>query len=203
MAIRTNNSAIDWTDIRRRWQRGESAYAISQSLGGNPTRQRISRKAAAERWRDGALGIVSETHINPPLRSPTKDTPAKRERVLDILAQGGTYRLAAKSVAVHETTLLTWRKDDPEFAKRCEQAQADFCMEQLSKVRQSKDTKDARFLLQHHPVTREDYRDNRDGKSQLNIVIRVPRCETDLSIMGLIEGEAANRLPVLCASVST
>ena len=195
---------IDWTDIRRRWQRGESAYSISKSLNGHPSRQWISRKASAEHWQDSAIGIVSDKHLNPPLRSPTKDTPAKRERVLEILAQGGTYRLAAKSVGVHETTLLAWRKDDSEFAKRCEQAQADFCMEQLGKVRQSKDTKDSRWLLAHHPITKADYQDNRHERSRLDITIRIPRHPNELATVGLLSACPANRLPApVSASVSS
>ena len=41
---------IDWDSIKDRWLMGESAYAISKSLGGKPTKQGISQKAKRHKW---------------------------------------------------------------------------------------------------------------------------------------------------------
>ena len=38
-------STEHWRDIQHRWVKGESAYAISKSLGGRPSKQAISQKA--------------------------------------------------------------------------------------------------------------------------------------------------------------
>lgn len=56
MAAAVSSKPIDWVDIRRRWQRGESAYAISNSLGGTPPHgsgspaERRPRIGQAVRW---------------------------------------------------------------------------------------------------------------------------------------------------------
>jgi len=88
---------IDWAAIRLRYMRGETPYAISKSLQGRPTRQRISRKAKQEGWGQGLPGIVASNHLARPTRSPSKDTPEKRERVIEILSKGGTFRPAGPS----------------------------------------------------------------------------------------------------------
>jgi len=52
------------------------------------------------------------------------------------------YRMAAYSIGRDEDTLLTWRKEDPEFAERIRRAKATWA---LKKIQATRDTK---FLLE-------------------------------------------------------
>ena len=54
---------IDWASIKHRWVKGESAYAISKSLGGTPTKQGISQKAKRQEWETlRQPGVLSDKH---------------------------------------------------------------------------------------------------------------------------------------------
>ena len=161
-------NATDWPSIRLRYMRGETPYAIAKSLGNNPCRQWIGKRAKAEGWDQGIPGIVAKTHLDPPKNSPSKDSPERRERVIQILTDGGSYKLAAAAIGVSQTTLKRWRDSDTDFENLCRAAMAEFIFPQLKKVRESKDTRDTRFLLQHHPLTREDYQEQR-GVSGLTL----------------------------------
>lgn len=140
------------------------------------------------------MGIVSDRHRNPPLRSPTKDTPEKREQIIQTLSRGGTYRLAAASVGISPNTLKRWRDLDRDFESRCQSAMAQFALEQLQKVADSRDTKDARFILQHHPISRDDFRDTRNAGSKIEITFAIPRHPSELATMGLISATPERRL---------
>ncbi len=167
--------SIDWSSIRLSYLRGETPYRIAKTLGDHPCRQWIAKTAKAEGWDQGMPGVVAESHLRPHPNSPSKDSPERRERVLAILKDGGTYRLAAAAIGVHENTLSAWRKGDVEFQRLCDAAQADFALGQLAKVRTSLDTKDARFLLERHPMTRDDYGQPKERHSAINIVLGIHR----------------------------
>lgn len=186
--------SIDWATIRLRYMRGETPYAIAKSLQGRPTRQWISRKAKQEGWAQGLPGIVASSHLERPTRSPSKDTPERREQVIEILSKGGTFRLAAAAIAISPNTLKRWRDLDNDFDALCQAAMAQFALAQLQKVADSRDTKDARFLLQHHPVSRDDFRDTRDSGTKIEITFAIPRHPSELATMGLIEAQPERRL---------
>jgi hypothetical protein len=52
-------------------------------------------------------------------------TPEKEAVVLDALREKPVYNAAARKARVTRQTLHNWRKADPGFAERCEQARAD------------------------------------------------------------------------------
>lgn len=186
--------SIDWPTIQLRFLKGETPYAIAKSLGGRPTRQWIWRKARQQGWDKGLPGIVAPSHLARPVRSPTKDTPEKRQRVIEILSKGGTFRLAAAAIAISPNTLKRWRDLDHDFDALCQSAMAQFALAQLQKVADSRDTRDARFILQHHPISRDDFRDTRNAGSKVVIQFAIPRHETELATMGLISATPERRL---------
>jgi transposase len=53
---------------------------------------------------------------------PSKRTPAIEKIILDALAAGLPYRAAAGRAGIHETTLIEWRKNDPDFELAVEKA---------------------------------------------------------------------------------
>ena len=95
---------IPWEQIQVRWLQGETAYAISKSLKGTPTRQAINRKAKRDGW--DRCPTVSDKHLTRTFIELGNDLPENRLKVLQLLSQGVTYRLAAGVIGVSEDTLL-------------------------------------------------------------------------------------------------
>ena len=101
---------VPWDQIQIRWLQGESASAISKSLGGKPTRQGINKRARRENWRQ--LPTVSKKHLELSPMQLGQDTPENRARVLELLQEGVSFNLAAGVIGVSRNTLLNWRKGD-------------------------------------------------------------------------------------------
>jgi len=59
------------------------------------------------------------------------------------------YRMAAYSIGRDEDTLLTWRKEDPEFAEKIRRAKATWALNKIQ------DTRDTKFLLER--ILKEDF----------------------------------------------
>jgi hypothetical protein len=54
----------DWKLIKLRYEAGQTAYAISQSLGGKPSKQGIHQKAQRDGWQrqDNALTVANSAY---------------------------------------------------------------------------------------------------------------------------------------------
>jgi hypothetical protein len=122
-------SIVDWKLIQLRYEAGQTPYAISQSLGGKPTKQGIAAKAKRDGWQRQpnaltvaeALPIVERARA---LAGPTKCTADRVAFVLELLGKGSTLALAARAAGISTKTLKRWQQDDPLFAEQCRQARA-------------------------------------------------------------------------------
>ena len=87
----------------------------------------------------------------------------RKDLVLDVLKEGGTFKLAAARIGIGDRALRNWRADDPEFEVQCRMAQAEHCMEQIANVRRAAkdDYRAALAILKHHRLTREDFSDRK------------------------------------------
>jgi len=119
---------IDWESIKDRWLMGESAYAISKSLGGKPTKQGISQKAKRNDWASlRQAGVLSSKHEEKSLVALGQDTPENRRAFLDALSKGVYQSIAAPACfGVTYQTVKNWRDNDPDFEMKVKNARARF-----------------------------------------------------------------------------
>lgn len=180
-------ATMPWDQIQVRWIQGESASAISKSLGGNPTRQGISKRAKRENW--SQLPTVSKKHHELSPMQLGEDTPANRKKLLELLNEGVSYNLAAGVIGVARNTLLNWRKKDPVFAAQCRSARnralAD-CAASVFNARE-KDWKAGKYLLESARESREDYSTQQD-RGPIEVIINIDRDNIDPGV--IIEGSS-------------
>lgn len=153
--------SIDWDSIKDRWLMGESAYAISKSLGGKPTKQGISQKAKRHKWAElRVVGVLSSKHQEKSLVALGQDTPENRRAFLESLAKGVTQAIAAPAnFGVTYQTVKTWRDKDPDFEMQVKNARARFAQKHIQNIDEwsSKDWKASKYLLEVSPETRDQF----------------------------------------------
>ena len=165
---------IPWDQIQVRWIQCESASAISNSLGGTPTRQGISKRAKKENWKQ--LPTVSKKHLELSPMQLGQDTPENRGRVLELLEEGVPYKLAAGVIGVSRGTLLNWRKSDPLFQHQCQSARHRALADCAATVFRAKDKdwKAGKYILESAQESRGDYHRDR-GKEPIEVIININR----------------------------
>jgi len=152
---------IDWARIKHRWIKGESAYAISKSLGGRPSKQGISQKANREDWATlRQPGVLSDKHEEKSLVALGQDTPEARQAFLDALSKGVYQSIAAPACfGVTYQTVKNWRDKDPDFEMQVKNARARFAARHIQNIDQwsEKDWKASKYLLEVSPETRDQF----------------------------------------------
>lgn len=186
-------SATDhlWNQIRLRWSRGESAYSISNSLGGHPTRQAIAKRARERGWSREVDGLVSDKHLRKHPIALGKDSPETRERILELLRNGATLKLAAGAMGISPDTLLRWRKEDPLFAAQCHAARHQMladCSHTLYASAQ-RDWKAAKHVLAVAPETRGEFSESRTHEP-IEVIIHIDRSGGDRAKSVIIDQPA-------------
>ena len=163
-----------WDAIQLRFVQGENPNAISRSLSGRPTKQGIAKRAKKEGWEQ--LPTVAPKHFELSPEQLGRDTPANRQKVLDMLAESVPYSIAARSIGVHPNTLLDWRKKDAQFAIQCETARGNAHADCVTSVYQarSKDWKAGKYILETAAETREDY-NPANQKEPVEVIINIDR----------------------------
>ena len=166
---------VPWDQIQIRWLQGESASAISKSLGGKPTRQGINKRARRENWRQ--LPTVSKKHLELSPMQLGQDTPENRVRVLELLQEGVSFNLAAGVIGVSRNTLLNWRKGDPMFQHQCQAARHKALADCAAAVFRAKerDWKAGKFLLEASHESQADYDAVAKGSNQIVVVLNIDR----------------------------
>jgi hypothetical protein len=134
-----------------------------EKMPGMPTKQAISLKAAKEEW---ALSVDPENEseldaVFKPLERHLlgRDSPEARQKVLDILACGGSFELAAALIGMTSQTVRMWRKDDPEFESLCQTANGTGLIRPTRTLMRATDNdwQAAKYVLERNPLTRSAY----------------------------------------------
>ena len=167
-----------WRDIQHRWARGESAYAISKSLGGKPSKQGISQKAKRHKWAElRVAGVLSSKHEEKPLVALGQDTPKARQAFLDSLSKGVYQSIAAPACfGVTYATVKNWRDSDPTFEMQVKSARARFAAKHIENIDAwaEKDWKAGKYLLETAPETRAEF--TASNKSEkIEVIINIDR----------------------------
>jgi len=173
----------DWPYIQMRFEAGETAYAISKSMGGKPSKQGIAKRVKAEGWKPSDSSFLNVAEQLPSIKRAlavrqSKKTPETVAVIADLLSQGCSLEIAAVTAGISQRTLREWRSSDPElrtFLDRC-RASSLATAEQVLHKAMFKDWKAAQAKLQAAPETRDQYgKGSTDNK--VEIVINIDRSD--------------------------
>lgn len=138
-------------------------FSQIEQMPGMPTKQAISLKAAKDNW---ALSIDPDEEneldavFKPLLRHLLgRDSPEARQKVLDVLAAGGSLELASALIGMTSQTIRNWRKDDEEFEMLCRTAQGTGLIKPTRTLMRASDNdwQAAKYVLERNPLTRSAY----------------------------------------------
>jgi len=161
---------FDWFAIRAMFEAGDSISSIAKHEG-MPSKQAISVRSRAEKWR--VLGRQSRqlTQRQPsiPVSTEAEVIPFdglddKQRAIVQEIADGATQRLAGQMYGVHETTLSNWKNTVPGFAHAILAAKAAKVRRRLSKIDESADWRAAGWLMERDPDSRDEFSPPNAGK---------------------------------------
>lgn len=128
-----------------------------------PTKQAISLKAAKEEWAL-TIDLDEESELDavykPLLRHLLgRDSPEARQKVLDVLAAGGSLELASALIGMTTQTIRNWRKEDEDFEMLCRTAQGTGLIRPTRTLTRAADNdwQAAKYVLERNPLTRSAY----------------------------------------------
>jgi len=136
-------------------------YSQIEKMPGMPTKQAISQRAANETW---AVSSGDDSELDdvykPLLRHLLgRDSPEARQKVLDVLAAGGSFELASALCGVTSQTVRMWRKDDHDFEMMCQTANGTGLIKPSRTLMRATDNdwQAAKYVLERNPLTRSAY----------------------------------------------
>jgi hypothetical protein len=170
---------VDWHRARVLFEAGWNPPSIAKLFteeGASITRQAIAKRANKEGWtrcqeEEGAQA-ASAVPARQTAPAPASSrflvplTAEAEEALADSLRNGCTERIAAKRIGVTLDALTAWKDGDPAFAKRLEQAAADFAGESLGRIvaaGKRGDWKADQFMVQNHPLTKDEFGEKGKG----------------------------------------
>lgn len=130
------------------------------------------------------------------------------QRVLDILAAGGTIPLAARRIGMSPDNLRDWLRDDEQFRLAADAAAAEFgsgLVERIADAGKRGDWRADAHLLDRHPATRDEFgprhAEGAQGGGPILIQINAPGFTGGAYAAALagrlaVEGRTSQPLPV-------
>ena len=170
---------IDWETIQERFEKGETAYQISNSLGGRPTRQGIRARAKREDWFEVTQSAKEAARNLQVARVPSKDLGKRNERnaahILSAIERGVSPTVAAGTAGLSKNELQNWVRRDIPFGREIRSRCAQVAAQRIGKVEDSNDWRAWKFLLENDPYSREEYGSRHTGDSGPTIVLNIQR----------------------------
>ncbi len=168
----------DWPRIFELIDSGHPPYRIAK-IPGMPSRQAISKALKKRNQSDNQTGGRKVT-----VRQSTSlrvCTAENKDIILERLATGSTYKMAAACVAVGDRTLRDWRAEDPEFAAACEAARAVHKAQMAGHITDAaaRDWKAAAWHLEHSPDTKEEFGKQERGDAPVQVILHINRGNGD------------------------
>lgn len=183
---------VDWPEIRRRYQAGETLTAIAEDYG--ISRTAIRKRGRKEGWYAPGVPVPARNHLggtngtstaqrlaNPETHADRqiaifgKRTDENAAVILHSLEQGMPLYLAAQTAGISKATLDRWRDEDEAFEAQIVAAQARWAERQVTQIDEAGkrgDWKASAHLLSKHPVSREWFGEGK-GNSGPAIMVQV------------------------------
>jgi len=190
----SNKPGVPWPEIRDRYLGGESATYLATQY--EVSRQAIIKRARKEGWaRDSRTvrkPVAVSTHVTRPVEVPEsvgrnmspKDryglrTRANARTALELARQGMPVTAIAACCGMTASAFKHWRNAELDLETALQAAYADYCFELLETINEAADRGDvsaAIWLLERHPLTRDDYGKRKaSDDGGLHVIVRVPR----------------------------
>jgi hypothetical protein len=173
---------IDWNLIKQRYRQGETAYAISKSLNGKPSKNGIANRAEREGWErisDSTRSVAENLPIVRRARGSSlgKRSPENIAVILDAISQGATEKVAAALAGVSSKTISRWKQEDPKFAMEIHARRAQKTAERIQQVERAaeKNWNAAAWLLERDPHSREEFSKQNRQKEMPTVILRIDR----------------------------
>lgn len=103
-----------------------------------------------------------------------------KEKYLEYYSELPIQRLAAASIGRNEDTIITWRKDDPEFAEQVEAARSAWALEKVKGVRDK--TWLLERIIREHFTQKSEVDVTSGGKPIMGGTAKVNDVSTDNSV---------------------
>ncbi len=175
---------INWDAIHLRHKEGETAYSISKSLGGVPSKVGIMKKAKREGWRRLDQDTMRTAENLSIVRRASgsalgKRAPENIALILESIELGATERVAAGIAGISPKTLTRWKQEDPRFGMEIHARRSQNVAEMLRCINQAsqKDWKAAAWSLERDPYSREEFGRRNKEKEQPTIILNIHRDE--------------------------
>ena len=171
-------SDYDWSNIRLKYELGQTCYKIAQEMGGRPSKQAIAKRAKREGWEqtldqgtDRLPIIVSALKINSRIL-----TDELLQTVLGMIGIGSSEAMACQAAGINPGTWIDWKHQDERLQNAVQRARAGKLSEWIGRIDKAarKDWKAAQALLQSAPETKGDFGKDA-GPSKLEVVININR----------------------------
>lgn len=177
----------DWGAICDRYENGETAYSISKSLCGRPSKVGIQKRANREGWIRVSLDAKKAARNLPSVREPTfprapsdelgKQTVENAQLVLSAFERAASPKIAAGLVGLTQGQLKTWMDKDHQFAMEIRSRAAQVAADHVRGIRDTEDWKAWKWLLEQNPFSREEYGSQSSKDKQPTIVLNIHRDE--------------------------
>ena len=167
----------DWPTIKLMYQQGHTCYAISQRFGGKPTRQGIRKRSRREGWDEAVTGELTSRHLVTDVVHLGADTPDTRKQILEMLARGATFRLAAEAAGISPKTLERWRKRDLRFGLNCRAVRHQSLVKHIANIDRAgdRDWKASKYILAVAPETRDQFTESKHSGDEIIVLINIDR----------------------------
>ena len=181
---------IDWDAIHLRYKQVETAYSISKSLGGVPSKVGIMKRAKREGWRRIEEETMRTAENLPIVRRASgsalgKRAPENIALILESIEIGATEKVAAGIAGISPKTLTRWKQEDPRLAMEIHARRSQNVAEKLRCINDAsrKDWKAAAWSLERDPYSREEFSNRNKEKDMPRIILNIHRDEV------VIEGQ--------------
>jgi len=182
---------INWEVIHYRYRNGETAYAISKSYDGKPTKMGIAKRAKKEGWERISEATKQAANNLPIVRRAkgvalSKRTTENISIILDAVEGGASPKIAADLAGINPKTLGRWRKEDPQLDLEIRARQAQNSAENIGTIKDAaqKDWKAAAWIVERDPYSRKEYGKQRDDNGQMQIILNIHRDEVSVDNTG-------------------
>jgi hypothetical protein len=173
---------IDWELIKQRYRQGETAYAISKSLNGKPSKNGIANRAKKEGWDQISPETRTVAENLPIVRRARGSALGKRSPeniavILDAISQGATEKVAAALAGVSAKTITRWKQEDPQLAMEIHARRAQKTAERIQQVERAaeKNWNAAAWLLERDPHSRDEFSKQNRQKEMPTVILRIDR----------------------------
>jgi uncharacterized protein YjcR len=189
MAARTKHG-LAWDTIKGQWQSGVTSYRLAKSHG--CSKQAIDAMAKRRGWVKGQQAtdlVLPDKGQYPALAGATQASPETLALIIKGYESGAGISTVAAGAGLSPKTIRRWQDKDGSFESDCLRAQARHTQLMSDSIVNAgeRDWRASAYALEHHDLTRSQYKGESMDRPKLIIQINVPR-EDNPGEMEILEG---------------